>query len=221
MLPPRDKNGFQVIASSAGVKVETCFAEFNVRQQTAANGQTETWGRLITRPAFEVALLAKEDGETKVLLMQKQRLAGEPPVTKCPGGYIFLKGSELNLDNFLSKILGGGFGSVDLYDVLPFGSFIEERMLSLGICTNFTNMQLFGCVVGHGEIITPILLLATNKWQQVAPPPEGISFRKMLLSEAARLAVQTVQIGRRMKDALDSDSSVELLLSLYAKEQLR
>ncbi|MFA6588540.1 MAG: hypothetical protein WCT08_05750 [Patescibacteria group bacterium] len=144
--------------------VETKYLMLQVMPEESANGQTETWTKIITRPAFEIAFLIMLNGELHLMLMQKRRKANDSLLTKLPGGYF---SDDLNYDRLM-----------------------EEKVLhDTGIRFSSTDLVQLNSVIGHSEIHTPISLFYTTAWEVTGAPKDGITIEAVPFRHAVALAI--------------------------------
>lgn len=159
---------FDIVVESEGdpahpdsITIATKYAVFTSRMQKSAAGKPERWNQLVTRPAFEVAMLQKREGEIFVFLMQKRRKAEDEPRTKVPGGYLW--------------------GPLDTYGP-------EKVLADTGLLFDASRCRHFPGVIGHSEIITPIQLLYTFHWEQRDKPREGVEIFQYRLDDSIEMA---------------------------------
>ncbi|MCL5006526.1 MAG: hypothetical protein M1153_00035 [Patescibacteria group bacterium] len=164
-----------------GAEVSTRFAHYKVDVRESSTGQPEVWFRLESRDAFEVAMLGYNTTTNGpiVTLQRKRRLATDTPRTKVPGGYLWGSPEE----DIPAKILR-----------------------DCGVQLGFGDLIPLGHVIGHSEIITPIKLYYTFRWERVAEPRSGIEIFDVPLQKAVEMAI---------RHEVENDSSFSGLMRLY------
>ena len=144
-----------------GVHVETAYFDIQIKREKPIDGGEELWTRIQSRPAFEVAMLTRQQ-EPRVILMKKRHFVESSGLMRLPGGY--LRGEkETNIP--------------------------EKIETDTGIRLEFSDLIELGHVIGHPEIKTPIELYYTWDWKQVGAIGPGIQIFDLPLVEAVKTAM--------------------------------
>lgn len=164
---------------SPQIHFETKYLEVDIESKKSVLGKTELWTMITTRPAFEVAFLKKNKGQICLVLIKKRRKVSDRSRIKLPGGYLWG----------------------------PEETYIPEKIQSdTGISVAFKNLNLFGHVIGHPEIKTPIKLYWTTEWQRTKEPRSGIEVLEMPFNKVVEMAINF---------ELENDSSFTAVMRLY------